>query len=115
MSRENPNLAPDILGCLLYLLTNARRVINVRSCPTVYSFEFGLDAFGFPEGIDSFTEQASRCDFPYTLETALVGEYFVVVDIIAVFKHAYDFSLSKRNFKYLRKLKEHYESSQSSS
>ena len=115
MSRENPNLAPDILGCLLYLLTNARRVINVRSCPTVYSFEFGLDALGFPDGIDSFAEKASRCDFPYTLETAFVGEYFIVVDIIAVFKHAYNFSLSKRNVEYLKKLKEHYESSQSSS
>ena len=106
MSRENPNLAPNILGCLLYLLTNADFVQCCFSRSTVYRFRFGLDAFGVPRGIDSFREEASCCGFPYSLETSLVGEYYITVDIMAVFKHAFDFSLSKRFM---------YESSQSSS
>lgn len=106
MSRENPNLAPDILGCLLYLLTNADFVTPCKGRPTSYRFLFGLDAFGIPRGIDSFREEASRCGFPYSFETTLIGDYFITVDIMAVFKHAFDFSLSKRSM---------HESSQSSS
>lgn len=97
MSRENLNLAPDILGCLLYLLTNADFVAPCKGRRTSYRFLFGLDAFGFPRGVDAFREVASRCDFPYSLETSLVGEYYIIVDIMAVFKHAFDFSLSKRS------------------
>lgn len=120
MSRENPNLAPDILGCLLYLLTNADFVIPFKGRPSVYRFLFGLDVEGFPDGIDSFREMASRCDFPYLFETSLVGEYYITVDIMAVFKHAYNYSLSKRQSEFLKTLKYYKkyprnESSQSSS
>lgn len=120
MSRENPNLAPDILDCLLYLLTNADSVIPCKGCRTSYRFLFGLDAEGFPDGIDRFREMSSRCDFPYSFETSLVGEYYITVDIMAVFKHAYEYSLSKRQSEFLKTLKYYkkyprHESPQSSS
>lgn len=120
MSRESPNLAPDILDCLLYLLTNADFVSPCKGRPTVYRFLFGLDAEGFPDGVDRFRDMASRCDFPYLLETTLVGEYYIVVDIMAVFKHAYEYSLSKRQSEFLKILKYYkkypsHESPQSSS
>ena len=120
MSRENPNLAPDILGCLLYLLTNADFVSPCKGCRTSYRFLFGLDAEGFPDGIDRFREMASRCDFLYSFETTLVGEYYITVDIMAIFKHAYEYSLSKRQSEFLKTLKYYkkyprHESPQSSS
>ena len=104
MSRDS-NLAPDILGCLLYLLTNADFVIPFKGRPSVYRFLFGLDAEGFPNGIDRFREMSSCCDFPYSFETTLVGEYYITVDIMAVFKHAYNYSLSKRRSEFLKTLK----------
>lgn len=120
MSRENPNLAPDILGCLLYLLTNADFVAPLKGRPTSYRFLFGLDAEGFPAGIDRFREMSSLCGFPYSFETTLVGEYYITVDIMAVFKHVYEYSLSKRQSEFLKTLKYYKkypcnESSQSSS
>lgn len=120
MSRENPNLAPDILDCLLYLLTNADLVTPCKGRRTAYRFLFGLDAEGSPDGVDGFRKLASRCGFPYSFETTLVGEYYVTVDIMAVFKHAYEYSLSKRQSEFLKTLKYYkkyprYESSQSSS